>query len=185
MVNYSGGHNAWSLADEGLVACNMEDPAAAASTLIAVAGTLYLLRINAYNQITVSNILVGVSTAGNNGGGSTGTFAGLYSSAGTLLSGSADVATLLTSSNTRVLPLTTPQVLAAGSFAWAALLCNLGTTQPTLTRSAGSVAALNFNLAAASYRFCVNGTGLTSLPASITPSSNSQTGALGFLAGAT
>jgi hypothetical protein len=171
----------WLAADGGLLAQNF-DWMAGGSTLLLTGGTLYLLRINIRAALTASNICVAVTSAGNNTGGSTGTFAGLYNSAGTLLSGSADVAATLASTGFKALPLTTPQALSAGTFAWAAILVNLGTTQPTLQRSAAGTQAMNQNLAAASFRVAVNGTSLTAL-ASITPSANTAAGANGICAG--
>jgi trimeric autotransporter adhesin len=172
----------WTVADSGLLAMNF-DPILAAGQQIATAGTLYLLRVNIYKAITWTSVIVGVTTAGAGTPG-TGTFTGLYSSAGTLLSGSADVASSLTSTGTRTLALTTPQALAAGSFVWVALLTNMATTQPTMGRSAAANQMLNLNLGATALRAALNGTSLTALPASITPSSNTGTGAQGFWVGA-
>jgi hypothetical protein len=167
-------------ADTGLLAQNF-DGATAGGTSITTAGTLYLMRLNIRAATTVSNICLAVSGAGNNTGGSTGTFAGLYNPAGTLLSGSADVAASLTSTGFKALPLTTPQALAAGTFAWAAILTNLGTTQPTLCRAAPGInAVINAGLAASALRIAVNGTSLTALPATVTPGSNTAAGALAF-----
>jgi hypothetical protein len=172
--------------DAGLLVENY-DGAAASSTVIMVAGTLYLLRLNIRAAITITNICVVVTTAGNNTGGSTGTFAGLYNSAGTLLSGSADVAGSLTSGGIKQLALTTPQALAAATFVWAALLVNLGTTQPTLARTAvPRFEVMNGVSAAGSFRVAANGTLLTALPSpSITPGSNTATGAQAFWVAAT
>jgi len=103
---------------------------------------------------------------------------GADSSAGTLLTGSADTASKLTAAGGQSMSLTTPQSLAAGTFVWVAFLENLATTQPQLrTFGALSASAPNVNLANATARVALNGTGLTSLPASITPSSNSITNA--------
>lgn len=174
----------WTYADSGVLAANITDPLAASNTALTIAGTLYLLRVNIYKAITWTNVLLAVTAAGNNTGGSTGTFVGLYNSAGTLLTGSLDVAASLTTAGTRTLALTTPQALSAGTFVWVAILTNLGTTQPTLARSGAAVNTQNFNLAAASFRVAVNGTGLTALPPSITPGSNTGTNSLSFLVGA-
>jgi hypothetical protein len=142
---------------------------------ILTAGTLYLGKIPVRVAMTATNIVYVVSVAGV--GASTGSFVGLYSSSGTLLSGSADIGAALLGTGAISSALTTPQVLAAGSFVWAAFLENLATTQPTL-REYGTPTFVdpNLNLTAAAFRAATNGTGLTTLPASITPSANAGTG---------
>lgn len=171
----------WVPADNGLLAvCSELDNTVAGS--VAIAGTLYLQKIPIRVALTATNIWFLISSAGS--GASTGSFTGLYSSAGSLLSGTADIAASITATGAKSVALTTPQSLAAGSFVWAAFLVNLATTQPTpRSIAASSPAAVNLNLAAAVLRTAVNGTGLTALPASITPSSNTATGALPFWIG--
>jgi hypothetical protein len=169
-------------ADIGLLAANLDDPATAATNGITIAGTVYLLKILIRKAITASKINVAVTTVGNNTGGSTGTYVGLYNSSGTLLSGSSDVATSLTSGGLVGMSLTSSQSLSAGTFVWAAILTNMGTTQPTLARTSTGLNVINTGLVAATYRVCVNGTSQTSL-SSITPSSNTQTNSLGFYVG--
>ena len=124
--------------------------------------------------MTISNTWWIVSTVGS--GSSTGTYTGLYAAsswsgvtAGQLLTGSSDIASSLTTSNTAQ-ALTTPQSLPAGVSVWAAILSNYATTQVTLFRGAGNGG--NIGLTATNYRFAINGTSITSLPSTITPSSN-------------
>lgn len=169
---------AWTPADYGVLGATAPWEASGNGTAL-TAGTVYLLRYNVRYAHTVTNILLRVSSGGNNTGGSTGTFVGLYSSAGTLLSGSADVAGSLTTTGIKTLALTSAQPLAAGSFTWIALLVNLGTSQPSINSFANTSASIvNWNLTAANLRCAVNGTAATSLPSPITPSSNSTTNAL-------
>lgn len=156
--------------DHGLLAWNY-DWAAATNTNATTAGTLYLMRVNIRVSFTWTNVWFAVQAAGS--GASTGSFVGLYSSAGSLLSGSADIAASLTATGVKSVALTTPQSVSTGTFVWVAFLANLATTQPTLQRSTNNVNVPNVGLSAALARFTTNGTGLTSLPASITPSSNS------------
>ena len=175
----------WVPSDNELLTAQGGDPSALTSTNILIAGTLYLVKLPIRTAMTISNLVVVVSTAG--GGTSTTSFAGLYSPSGTLLTGSSDVGTPLKSGGPATLPLTTPQALAAGSFVWGALLVNLGTTQPTLLKG-GSITngSANIGLAATAYRWAVNGTLLSALPSpSITPASNTATGALTVWCGAT
>ena len=167
----------WQPSDNGLLVASDNFMNCLAGTVAPVAGQLYLVKLQIRDPLLLSNLWWTVEAAGNNTGGSAGTFVGLYSSSGTLLTGSSDVASAFTSAGSAETALTTPQRLSEGTFVWAALLLNLGTTQPTLfrpTTSSGSVAVANLGLAAAAYRFCINGgTGVTSLPSSITPASNS------------
>jgi hypothetical protein len=168
-------------ADVGLLAANFDDPAMANSTTIMIAGTVYLTKILIRKAITAAKLNIMVTNAGNNTGGSTGTYVGLYNSSGTLLTSSSDVASSITATLV-ALPFTTSQALSAGTFVWAAILVNLGTTQPTLARSAVGISVINAGLIASTYRCCVNGTSQTSL-SSITPSSNTTTNALSWYIG--
>ena len=167
-----GGWNA-NAGGSGILGWN-SDPAYGSGGLTATAGTVYLQRLNFYLNTTVTNLLYWVPTLGA-GASSTGTFVGLYNSAGTRLAVSADLLTTFNASGTAgmvVCPLTAAQAMSAGTFGWAACVFNLATTQPTLLRQQNTAANLNGGLTAANARWAVNGTGQTSLPASITPSSN-------------
>lgn len=172
----------WLPSDIGIKVANFE-PAVAGSTVIAIAGSIYLLKIMIRQSMVVSNVNFIVTGAGNNTNGSTGTFVALYSSNGAQISVSADVAASLTSSGLASLPLAGPVYLTAGTFVWVALVCNLGTTQPTFARAAGSIVTANAGATAASFWVAVNGTVQTALPTSITPASNTGTNALWFWAG--
>lgn len=163
----------WLPSDSALLVANA-DPWTIAGNLAVTAGSVYLMRLFIRSAITATNIVLGLNTAGS--GASTGSFVGLYNNAGTLLSGSADQAANFTGATGGIIcPLTTPQALAAGTTVWAAALSNLATTQPSFWR-ANTAAFSNTNLAAAAFRFAINGTALSALPASITPASNTQAG---------
>jgi hypothetical protein len=174
---------AWQPADNGLLAASAGDPALLTSTAILTAGTLYLAKLTARAAALISNLTFEVSVVAS--GASTGTFAGLYSAAGALLTGSADVNASFLATGPAVCPLTAPQTVTAGAFVWAALLANFATTQPTLLKGATATGNVpNVGLTPAVYRFAVNGTGLVALPGSITPASNSASGLLTIWAGA-
>ena len=80
------------------------------------------------------------------------------------------------------MPLTTPQSLTPSmGFVWAGLLINMP-TMPHLYGFANGVMS-NYGLTAAVYAMAANGTGLTALPGSVTPSSNSTAFSLGLWAG--
>lgn len=172
----------WQPSDSGLLAASgVLD--AVGSQIAMVAGTLYLLKVPVRTAFTWTNMIVPVGTAGV--GASTGSFAGLYSSAGLLLSGSADIGASLLAIADISVPLTTPQPLAAGSFVWAALLANLATSQPSIrTWAAQSSFTANLGVLSPAVMRCgTAGTGLTALPASITPAANTPA-AVPFFIGA-
>lgn len=177
----------WIPPDDAFLAANY-DPAVAAAGSQVVAGTLYLMRLNPRQGITVTNLWFGLSISAS--GTSTGTFVGLYSSAGVLLSGSADMAGASgfgTGKEAAKCALTTPQVVGAGSVVYAAMLINVGTTLPTIYRAIGDQAFAAFSdyLPAAGLRFAVNGTSLTALPATLTMANNTPTGARTWWVGVT
>jgi hypothetical protein len=155
------------------------DPAYGSGGGLAVAGTVYLQRLNFYQATTITNLWYWLSTLGA-GANTNQSFVGLYSSSGSLLTGSSDVLNKFNASGTTgptQCPLTTPQSFTAGQFCWAACLFNLGTTSPTLWRSVSTALIANGGLTAANFRWGIpqGGTLQTSLPASFTPSSNGTT----------
>lgn len=187
MVAY-GTNPEWLPPDDGLLAATY-DPALCDSTTQVSAGVLYLMKLQAREAITISNLWFGITISGS--GTSTGTFVGLYSSAGQLLTGSADVGgpgngTFATPFESVKIPLTTPQLIPARSWVWAAMLINLGTTMPTLYRALSDSQFTGFTdwNGVKALRFTVAGTGLTALPASITPASNTTVNARSWWTGA-
>ena len=172
----------WLPGDNALLLANGDPDTAGVNSSLLTAGTVYLAKLTARSPLTVTNLWFGLTVAGTLT--SAGSFAGLYSSAGTLLSGSADIVTQLTGATGGIsVPLTAPQAVAGGAFVWAALLVNLSVTQPTMSRGQGG-SLPDLNLTPAAFRFAVNGTGQTTLPASFTPSANAGTGGINLWAGA-
>lgn len=162
----------WLPQDDGFLGANSSPETASGGGLM-VAQTLYLARLPVRAPTSVSNLFPGLSVIGADTG--TGVFfAGLYSAAGVLLSGSANlVASMTAGTGYKPLALTTAQALAGGpgpsSWPWAAFLANLTTTQPTLLRQEN--AAFNSPQAAANaatLRWGAIAAVGTSLPASIT-----------------
>lgn len=166
----------WTGADDGFAGVN-SDYATESGGGLMVAGTLYLQRLLIRQATTITNLWYGLSAPGV--GASTGSFAGLYAQSGTLLSGSADIVSQLTSGTNgfKQCALTTPQALAAGTFVWAAVLCNLATTQATLIRQLNSAnpGGTVPNAAATNLRFASQAAVGTALPAPLVPGSNLQT----------
>lgn len=163
----------WNPADHGLVAWS-SDPSVNTGNAQTVNGSVYLTRLNIRTPVTISTVwwtqTTGATTptTGEN-------FVGVYNSAGTLLS-SVNVDAKSANNAMQSAALGAAQSLAGGSFIWVACLFNAA-TPPILMRGGGLTVSANMaNLSTANSRFAVNGTGQTSLPSTITPGSNSQTG---------
>lgn len=166
----------WVPADNNLLIAT-SDPGVCSNAGTPVAGTLYLIKLTARTALTISNLWFGISS--NSSGSSTGSYAGLYSSSGTELTGSSDVGALFNSGSSgssgswAECALTTPQAVTAGSFVWAALLLNISSMPSLYQGPGGNTGFPSAGLAVSTARWAVNGTSLTSLPPSVTPASNS------------
>lgn len=154
------------------------DPVAAVNSSLLTNGTVYLSKVHIPDDVTITKVYWWVTTIG-----ATPTsgqnFVGLYSSAGTRLA-TTGVDADITSTGLKTTTIT-GQNLTAGSFVWVAMVFNAATA-PTVARgtgSAGLATAVNAGLTSGTYRFAVNGTSQTSLPASITPGSNVANGFAG------
>jgi len=188
----SGG-NLWALnqprgdvlpGDQGLLEWNFDPAAGIVGGTVQQAGKPALARINIRTPMVVSNVMLHCITAAT-GQTANQNFVGIYNSAGTLLGSSAagSIDAKLTTGNVVTQPLSAPVSLGPG-FYWVAALFNSSGTSVLLAQAANSVANANTGLAAAVYRWAVNGTGLTALAASITPSATARTsGAITFWAG--
>ncbi len=134
-------------------------------------GTPQLIKIPVRENIMVSKVRIYVIAGGSCTTGQC--FAGLYSPAGTKIGGSADQAATwqATTNNPVDMTLTSGPFPVSPPFAWAMVLWN-GTTT-TFGRGFNVNATLaNGNLSASVARFAHNGSTQTTLPLSITPSSN-------------
>lgn len=170
-------------ADHGLAAWTF-DIANASSSFAMTNGTLYLCSVYFRQAVpTVSKLWFAVNAvavspvSGQN-------FVGLYNSSGVLL-GSVGIDGKTTTNGAQFGQLGSALTnLTAGQY-WVGLMTN-SATPPQLSRAAAQVASyLDTNLSPSSYRWAVNGTSLTTaLPASITPSANTQTGMIGYWAAA-
>ncbi len=145
------------------------DPIRCNGTLLTAGGSQYLTKILLREAITVSTIHWGVGliavlpTVGQN-------HVGLYNSSGTRLA-TAAVESVTTSAGRKDTSIT-PVGVGPG-FCWVAMLFN-GVTNPAVAKSGSFVSAAFQNglLTAASARGAINGTGKTTLDASITPGNN-------------
>jgi hypothetical protein len=144
------------------------DPVTINGSNAPVSGTLYLSAFFVDEARTSTKFNWGVQAAGTvpTAGQS---FVGIYNSVGSLVT-SVNVDARITGSNA-VFTETISGALTPGMY-WAAFLLN-ATTTPAIIGPAGLLTgATNFNATASTSRWAVNGTGLTALPGSITPSSN-------------
>lgn len=149
------------------------DPSLCTNSSIVTNGTVYLIKMHIAAAVAVTKVywhvaVVGATaTAGQN-------HVGLYDSTGSKLT-STGVDADITSTGLKTTTISS-QSLTAGSFYWVAMVFN-ATTAPTLARMSGLAGVgslINVGLPAASYRFATNGTGQTTLPASVTPASAAQ-----------
>lgn len=160
-------------ADHNLIAWTQDPASLRSSSNATTSGTVYLCKVKIVNRsAVVSNILVGIEAAGS--GLTAGqSFVGLYNSSGTRLALSADQAAAWTSTGLKTIALTAAQTLAVGSY-YVAIL-SVGTTPPQFSMGAGGALNLNGGLTTGTARFLTGPTAQTSLPASITLSSQTQT----------
>lgn len=161
---------------------------------VTTGGVLYLAKLPVAGGTTISNLWFKIATAAATP--VTGQcFAGLYNANGSLVATSGDLAsTIGTNTGPIKAPLAAPVVLPGGNY-WVGL-SNNAATLPVLSCYTGFVtvttsvatfgSATTFGNTAAKYPFAVSATtGLTTaLPASITMSSNTATGAYTFWVGA-
>jgi hypothetical protein len=137
-------------------------------------GRLYLVRVDIPAAVNATRLYWWVGNSGSSPVAGQNQV-GLYDSAGTLLA-SANVDADISSATLKTTTIAS-QALTAGAFYWVGLLFNAAVS-PTLTRASGWTGvdtAANLGLTAAAYRFATNGTGRTTLPATITPASNTGT----------
>lgn len=158
--------------DQNLVAWTY-DPAHAWGSSTTSAGVVQLSQLIVRQPATVTNLIVDVSTGGT-GLTSGGNWAGLYNSSGTLLSATADQTTPWGSAGAKTMALTSAQAVAAGVY-YLALLSNASTTLPAFARgSVLSTSTLNAGVTASAPRYATSGSGLSTLPSSITLSGATQ-----------
>ncbi len=156
-------------ADQGLIAWTADPATLRSAGNSTVSGSVYLCKVKIVNRSTVvSNVIVGIETAGATltAGQS---LVGLYNSSGTRLAVSADQSANWTSTGMKTIALTAPQTLAVGSY-YVAIL-SVGTTPPQFSTGAGGSVNINVGLSTGAARFLIGPTAQTSLPSSITLSS--------------
>lgn len=136
-------------------------------------GTVFLHKIYIPAGVSINNLGTNVTTAGS---ALTYARAALFNGSGTQLGLSVDQTTLWTSTGFKVNALSAPVAISTAGFYYVALL-NTGTTAAQMSSTPGTSNAFNANTTGATLRHATGPTGQTSMPASITMSSNISTGA--------
>jgi hypothetical protein len=154
------------------------DPYYPASSVIAVAGRVYVVKLPIRRAVTVDTIWWSVATAGVTPTAGQNEV-GLYSSAGVRLA-STNVDGAISSTGGKSTAIA-PQALTPG-FVWVAFVFNAATA-PTLVRGSSFETTPNLNLPTAALRAAVAVAGpVTALPASFDPATLTTNGCLTFLA---
>lgn len=155
------------------------DPVVGGSGSQPTTGTIYVLKVSAQTGGTISNIIMTITSATGVSLTSGQNFVGLYDSSGARIGISSDQTTSWATSGLKTMALTASATIQAGNEYYVAMLC-VGTTTPSFMRSGTNLTAPNAGQSNALQRFSVNGTSQTALPASITLSSNTASGAATF-----
>jgi hypothetical protein len=142
---------------------------------VLTSGTLYLVKITAQTAGPVTNIVLNLGTVGATLTSGQNLVA-LFDSAGNRLAVSADQTTAWGSGTGIKSAAISSTALTAGADYWVAIL-SVGTTPAAFSRGPGSVAPANGGLATTVLKYAINGTGLTAIPSTITPSSNTGSNA--------
>lgn len=154
-----------------LIAWNF-DPALSGGTAPLVEQSVYLQKFYCPRPSTLSSVMFNVTNAVAIGGSAS--YVGLYSTSGTKLAETADVNTSFESTGMKSVDFSTPYVADTGYYYIAILVGNNPGLGPDLSTTGAATEMNNANLAAATYRWAIGPTGQTTLPSSITMSSNTS-----------
>lgn len=153
--------------DVGFITWTFPNTTIAGTGVPTSAGIVHLCRVNMRTWTTVTNVVLDVTNAPTL---TTGNYAGLYNGSGTLMSATADQTTNWASSGVKTMALTSSQTVTPGIY-YVAFLTN-GSALPSFARAnATTSAGLNAGTTSTTFLFGTFGTGLTTLPGSITLSS--------------
>lgn len=140
-----------------------------------VAGRITLVRIPIREQITWSNVWMGLSGI-DAGATLANCYVGVYDSSGALKATSADISSsLMTNAIAKPFPLASPFTAAPGFYYIALLLNGTWATNSLTLKATGAGISVNAGLSAGALRYSNMLTGQTSLPASLTLSSQATT----------
>lgn len=157
-------------ADQGLIAWSFQPQLSTGQTSALTAGVIYLARVIIRSAATVSNVLLGVTTAGTSLANTT---VGLYDFTGARQAVTADQSTVFQSVGFKQIAFTSTYAAPAGNY-WVAVLVGSG-TPPQLSGSVSSTltaSTANAGVTASTARWATNGTSQSALPSTITPASN-------------
>ncbi|MDR3084281.1 MAG: hypothetical protein LBV60_25775 [Streptomyces sp.] len=166
--------------DHGFVAWTADPGVISGAGYALGTGKVYLSRFKVVNRSTVvSNIHYYVAAQGTTltAGQS---FVGLYNASGTRLAVSADQATAMGTTGSKVAAIT-PQTLAVGTY-YVAMLSNGTGTQPYISGAGGNSGVPNINLTTATSRSLETATGNTTMPTTITLGSQTPNAAVRWAA---
>lgn len=159
----------------GVLAWNYDPVMSSGSTTPGSNGVLYMFKMRNKVPGIATNIVLGFQTGGS--GFTVGqNFAGLYNSAGTLLSGTPDQSTNWANVGKIMCPLSSPVSLGSDTY-YVGVLLN-ATTRPSMLRTvslSGVADLVNLNQSANQYNFSTFGTSLTALPSSVDMSARVST----------
>lgn len=144
-------------ADHGFLAWPYDPSAASSSTVLATAGTVYVVKCHLPVAANITNIVTQVTAAGTTLTSGQ-CFAGVYQG-GVLLGSTADQSVAWASTGVKTMAISGGPVAAAAGDVYIAFFFN-GTTGPTFPRGNGN-ALINAGLAAASSRYASADTGRT------------------------
>jgi hypothetical protein len=163
----------------GYVSWTSDPISAPTSATAAPTGTLLMVALPISRAVTVSKGFIHLSAAASGATGGA-NWMGIYDSTGALKA-SADVSTAIATPGLITATFSSSFAATPGMY-WMALLFNASTPPQPFRAGASLLTAMNGNLTAATFRVCTNGTGQTTLPANITPTSNSTTNATAYWA---
>jgi hypothetical protein len=170
-----GAYSFPTISQLGILAQNYPSLLASVASAALTSGLIYLLRINLSGaSITVTNVLLGVYTAGSSLTLNE-CWCGLYDNNGNEIGISANQSSNWTTAGLKSMALAGGPFTGTWPFVDVAVLSN-GSTNPIFARASGGgvgVAMANLNATGAGLMCSVNGTGATVLPGSFTYSSNS------------
>lgn len=170
----------------GLLAWNFDIMVCNGGAGMGAAGDMMMVQVPWTITQTVTNVVIYLSSAGTTLTANQ-CLAGVYSSGGTLLATTVNQATTWASTGWINCALTSPTSIPAGTgtnpCVYAAFFWN-GTSQPSPLKGNTGLPQSNGNNSAATKRFCRGATGqTTTLPASVTMSSNVDSTASAFWVG--
>lgn len=160
---------------QGFISWDYDPENVSGSGNILTSGTIYLHKLYLQAGTTVNSIAAGIQVAGSTltAGQS---LMGIYNSAGTRVGVTADQSASWVSPGYKSAALTSPYSVVTAGFHHIALL-SVGTTPPTFYSTNAPSSLFNGNTSGATLRHATNATAQTTLPSSLTLSSNVSTSA--------